>query len=378
MTDSHRPFLPRAVPVLRVGPGTLQVGGADGDPGLRVGPLPAGSAQALATLLRGLHGDRPVGAVLAEAVATGLDRAVVADVLDALRACGQLVDVSSADLLAAAHTPAARARTEVELPAALGTGSPGTWGRRRVAAVVVEGATRVGVPLAAMLAASGVGRVHVRDRGTVGAADTVVGGLCAADEGRPRTLAAADAVRRVAPDADLRPLPAGTAPDLLVLTRPWAAVDPVLGHLHTDRVPHLVATVRGEVGVVGPLVVPGRTGCLRCAEATRADAAPGWPELATQLREPPTARTGPPTGPVTGSTGLCAATAVTALTQVLGHLDGTAAPLALDAALELRAPDLLPRRRAWPAHPGCPCRAAQPAPPDRPGGPGREQGHWRA
>ncbi|MFC7573623.1 ThiF family adenylyltransferase [Klenkia terrae] len=207
MTDSHRPLLPRAVPVLRVAPGTLQVGGVDGDPGLRVGPLPDDGAQALAVLLRGLDGDRPVGAVLAEAVAAGLDRAVVSDVLDGLRACGQLLDVSSADLLAAAHTPAARARTEVELPAALRTGSAGTWRRRRVAAVVVDGATRVGVPLAAMLAASGVGRVHVRDRGTVGAADTVVGGLSAADEGRPRTLAAADAVRRAAPEVDLRPLP---------------------------------------------------------------------------------------------------------------------------------------------------------------------------
>ncbi|WP_225234739.1 ThiF family adenylyltransferase [Klenkia terrae] len=360
MTDSHRPLLPRAVPVLRVAPGTLQVGGVDGDPGLRVGPLPAGGAQALAVLLRGLDGDRPVGAVLAEAVAAGLDPAVVSDVLDGLRACGQLLDVSSADLLAAAHTPAARARTEVELPAALRTGSPGAWRRRRVAAVVVDGATRVGVPLAAMLAASGVGRVHVRDRGTVGAADTVVGGLSAADEGRPRTLAAADAVRRAAPEVDLRPLPPGTVPDLLVLTRPWAAVDPLLGHLHTARVPHLVATVRGEVGVVGPLVVPGRTGCLRCAEATRTDAAPGWPALATQLREPPTARTGPPAGPVTGSTGLCAATAVTALTQALAHLDGTAAPLALDAALELRSPDLLPHRRAWPPHPACACRTAGP------------------
>ncbi|SDO17928.1 Molybdopterin or thiamine biosynthesis adenylyltransferase [Klenkia soli] len=378
MTDSHRPFLPRAVPVLRLAPGTLQIGGADGDPGLRVGPLPADSSRALAVLLRGLDGNRPTAAVVAEGVAAGLDRAVVADVLAALRACGRLVDVSSTDLLAAAHTPAARARTEVELPAALGDGRPGTWGRRSGSSVVVDGATRVGVPLASMLAASGVGRVHVRDRGTVGAADTVVGGLSAADEGRPRTLAAADAVRRAAPDVDLRPLPPGTAPDLLVLTRPWAAVDPLLAGLQSARVPHLVATVRGEVGVVGPLVVPGRTGCLRCAEVTRTDTAPEWPALASQLREPPTARTGPPVGPVTGGTGVSLATAVTALTQALGHLDGTAAPVALDATLELRSPDLLPRRRPWPAHPACACRAGAAAAEGRPGAGGREQGHWGA
>ncbi|MFC7573624.1 hypothetical protein ACFQX8_15215 [Klenkia terrae] len=154
-----------------------------------------------------------------------------------------------------------------------------------------------------------------------------------------------------------------------MLTRPWAAVDPLLGHLHTARVPHLVATVRGEVGVVGPLVVPGRTGCLRCAEATRTDAAPGWPALATQLREPPTARTGPPAGPVTGSTGLCAATAVTALTQALAHLDGTAAPLALDAALELRSPICC--RTGGPGHPTRRARAARRGPGD---GPSRRAG----
>ena len=149
------------------------------------------------------------------------------------------------------------------------------------AAAAVALAPVVSHSLAAMLAASGIGRVHVRDRGTVGAADTVVGGLSAADEGRPRTLAAADAVRRAAPEVDLRPLPPGAVPDLLVLTRPWAAVDPLLGHLHTARVPHLVATVRGEVGVVGPLVVPGRT--VARAAWTYTDPTDGFTELVDHL-----------------------------------------------------------------------------------------------
>ena len=359
VTDSHRPFLPRATPLFRVRPAALQVGGADGDAGVRVGPLGAGPSAALLALLRGLDGTRSTRAVLAEAVAAGLDRDLVTDVLQALHRCGRLLDISPADLLATAHTPAARARAEVELPAALAGSGPGSWRLRRATAVVVEGATRVGVPLAAMLAASGIGRVHVRDRGTVTAADTVVGGLTAADEGRPRSLAAADAVRRVAPDTDLRPLPAEDSPDLVVLARPWAAVDPVLAGLHSAGVPHLVATVRGEVGVVGPLVVPGRTGCLRCGEVTRTEADPLWPQLATQLHEPPAARSGPPSGPATGSAGLCAATAVTALTQTLAHLDGQASPACTDAVLELRSPDLLPVRRPWPAHPACRCGAAR-------------------
>jgi hypothetical protein len=370
VTDSHRPFLPRATPLFRVRPAALQVGGADGDPGVRVGPLAPGPSAALQAVLRGLDGARTARAVLADAVAEGLDDELVADVLAALHRCGRLLQVSPADLLAAAHTPAARARAEVELPAALAGAGPGSWRLRRAAAVVVEGATRVGVPLAAMLAASGIGRVHVRDRGTVRSADTVVGGVTAADEGRPRSLAAADAVRRVAPEVDLRPLPAGVVPDLVVLTRPWAALDPVVAGLHTARVPHLVATVRGEVGVVGPLVVPGRTGCLRCGEVTRTAADPEWPQLAAQLHEPPAARSGPATGPATGSTGLCTATAVAALTQALAHLDGHDLPLSTDAVLELRAPDLLPRRRAWPPHPGCGCGAARGGDP----GPSRHDG----
>ncbi|MCO7222385.1 thiamine biosynthesis protein ThiF, partial [Klenkia sp. PcliD-1-E] len=170
------------------------------------------------------------------------------------------------------------------------------------------------------------------------------------------TLAAADAVRRAAPEVDLRPLPAAAVPDLLVLTRPWSALDPV--PVHGVRGPHLVATVRGRVGVVGPLVVPGRTACLRCAQLHRTDADAGWPGLVGQL-------TG--TGGGTDSGGGAAlglATALTALGQVLAHLDGSAAPAALEATLELRAPDLLPRRRRWPAHPACGCRPS-PAGPSR-------------
>src|SRR3712207_7110553 len=64
---------------------------------------------------------------------------------------------------------------------------------------------------------------------------------------------------------------------------PWAASDPLAADLQRRGVPHLVATVRGETGVVGPLVVPGATGCLRCADLHRRDRDPRWPALAAQL-----------------------------------------------------------------------------------------------
>ncbi|SNR90453.1 ThiF family adenylyltransferase [Blastococcus mobilis] len=342
MSDTVHPLLPAATPLLH-DDGGVQVGGTDATDGLL---LAAGGAAA-AALLRGLDGRRAQRTVVAEAAREGHDPDHVTQILDGLRSAGILVDLDAADLLASDPGPAATARAASELPAALTR--PGGWRARRQAVVVVEGATRVGTPLAAMLAASGVGRVSVRDPGLTAAGDAVVGGLSAADEGRPRSLAAADAVRRASPLTDLRPLPSHAA-DLVVLARPWAASDPLVAGIHRSGVPHLVATVRGQTGVVGPLVVPGVTSCLHCADLHRRDADSRWPRLAAQL----TAVDPPPSG----STITCLLTAATAALQVLAHLDGTAAPGALEATIELRPPHLAPRVRHWPAHPACPCGAS--------------------
>lgn len=338
MSDTAHPLLPAATPLLR-DDDALQVGGVDSTDGLLV--RPAGNE--LTTLLRSLDGRRSQRTVVAEASRAGLDPAIVTGLLAGLRAAGLVIDLDPADLLAADTGPAATARTATELPAT------GNQRARRAAAVVVEGATRVGTPLAAVLAASGVGRVSVRDTGLTAAGDVVVGGLTAADEGRPRSLAAADAVRRSNPLTDLRPLPDGSPPDLVVLTGAWAASDPLVAGLHRSGVPHLVAAVRGETGVVGPLVVPGLTSCLRCADLHRRDADPRWPRLAAQL----TAVEPPPSG----ATVTCLLTAVTAAVQVLAYLDGSDAPTALDGTLELRPPGLWPRLRRWSAHPACGCGA---------------------
>ncbi|MGY1693417.1 MULTISPECIES: ThiF family adenylyltransferase [unclassified Geodermatophilus] len=343
MPDPAHPLLPPGTPLLRRAPDTLQVGGVDA-----TGAVLAGADVAAVTaLLRGLDGRRTQRAVLADAAAAGLDPGPVGALLDGLRGAGALLDLDAADLLAADAGPAATARTAAELPAARDGRGASRWRARRAASVVVHGATRVGVPLAALLAASGVGRVTVDDDGVVGAADAVVGGLTAEDEGRPRGPAAADAVRRASPLTDLRPLPQGVSPDLVVLSRPWSASDPLVAGLRDTGVAHLVATVRGETGVVGPLVVPGVTSCLRCADLHRRDADPRWPALAAQL-------TGGADAP-SGSTLTCWATALAAAQQVLAYLDGSGSPAALSAVVELRPPDLAPRLRPWPRHPGCGC-----------------------
>jgi hypothetical protein len=53
----------------------------------------------------------------------------------------------------------------------------------------------------------------------------------------------------------------------------WLAVD----------VPHLPVVFGERAAVLGPLVVPGETPCLRCAEEHRVDADPAWPVVAAQL-----------------------------------------------------------------------------------------------
>ncbi|WP_324274130.1 ThiF family adenylyltransferase [Blastococcus brunescens] len=344
MSDSAHPLLPAATPLLHDGTEGVRVGGVDTGPGLALGP----EHTEVVALLRGLDGRRAQRAVLGDAVLAGFDPVVVEEVLEGLRAAGLLVDLDAGDLLASVAGPAAAARTAPELPAALTR--PGGWRARRRATVVVQGATRVGTPLAAMLAASGIGRVTVRDPGVTAAGDAVVGGLSAEDEGRPRALAAADAVRRASPLTDLRPLPSDSDADLVVLARPWAASDPLVAGLQRSGVPHVVATVRGETGVVGPLVVPGVTSCLHCADLHRRDVDPRWPRLAAQL----TAGEAPPSG----STITCLLTAATAALQVLAYVDGSAAPGVLEATVELRPPHLTPRLRRWPPHRDCPCRAA--------------------
>ena len=40
---------------------------------------------------------------------------------------------------------------------------------------------------------------------------------------------------------------------------------------------------RDGTGIVGPLVVPGLTSCLRCADLQRCDRDECWPQLAAQL-----------------------------------------------------------------------------------------------
>ena len=103
-----------------------------------------------------------------------------------------------------------------------------------------------------------------------------------------------------------------------------------------------------DLGVsVGPLVVPGRTPCVRCEDLHRTDRDAAWPRLLVQLSRPRRARARPP-----HEHWAAGAAALHAAAWMAGEV-----PDSLGAALELDAAGAL-RVRPLRAHPGCGCGAA--------------------
>lgn len=331
---------------------TVQLG-LDADPAMVIHAVDP-ATRALLSRLDGRHSEAEI---LAAAVADGHDVSAVVALLGELHAARALVagdpgglaglggptemdrlgpDIASLSLLARTGGPSVTARLR----------------RRRSAKVVVHGATRVGVPLAAAMGAAGVGGVVVVDGGSVLLADANSGGLLPADENRPRRTAAHDAVRRAAPTVDTSITP-DHRPDLVVLCDAWPT-ERVCAPLHAARTPHLAATVRETTGVVGPLVLPGGTACLRCIDLHRCDRDRAWPALLAQL----SAGTRRAADPLDGPLALLVA-AIAAL-QALTFLDGAGeVPGGVrEASLELKLPDWKLRRRSWPPHPRCRCGVA--------------------
>lgn len=108
---------------------------------------------------------------------------------------------------------------------------------------------------------------------------------------------------------------------------------------------HLLVRCTGDEAVVGPLVVPGATSCVRCADLAQRDADPRWPWLLEQLVRLPVEPT--PT--------LLGWAAVTAAVQALAFA-GCGRAETLGHTLELGGAEHALRLRAWPAHAECPCR----------------------
>ena len=140
--------------------------------------------------------------------------------------------------------------------------------------------------------------------------------------------------------------------DLAVLADDLIADTRLLRILADAEVPHLSVRARDGTGLIGPMVLPGITSCLECADRHRRDRDEQWPAVAAQL---------------TGAVGVAApatvlgtvAVALAQIDRVLSALRGQVpGPLVtLNATLELDLSTHALTARHWTAHPLCRCGA---------------------
>ncbi len=299
-----------------------------------------------------LDGSRDRGQVIAAAVDHGIQAEAADRVIALLTAAGTLCDFPASTM--ATLPDDARARLASELATASlahgdGDGGARVLVRRQAAAIRVYGAGPVGACIASLLTASGIGRVV-----SVGpVADCPPSGPPVPQPPEagdwPPAAAGPTGAHRTAPGGTPRTAggSGGKLPDLAVLV---GLHDPELASaLVRERVPHLAASASEAIGVVGPLVVPGRSACLRCLDLARADRDPAWPLILAQLagREP---------HPAACDATLATAVAAQAASQALAFVDrATPASAVVNGTLELVLPDWQWRRRTWPPHHKCSC-----------------------
>lgn len=294
----------------------VRVVGLDPDSALVVDGLPP----PLSALLDRLGVRMVTGELIAEASARGVAPETTSALLKRLADAGALVDAASVER-------AARARAD--------------------GVAVVSGCGPLAVGVVAGLLHAGIGTVHTDTGGAVRLGDLGTG-YTDAERGTPRGAATQAAVRRLLPWAGTRSPPARTVADLVVLADEMP--DPVqITALRADGVPHLAARLRDGVGVVGPLVLPGRSACLGCLDLTRSALDVRWPAVAARL----TSRAG------LADPACATATVGLVVAQAVAAMEGGRPPT-LDATLELDVGAGTLVRRHWAAHPDCPCGAAQP------------------
>jgi hypothetical protein len=343
-----------------------------------------------------LDGSRDRAQVVQTAADHGIPAETTERVLALLATAGALDDFPAGTLRLL--PPPLRARLAAELAAASlahrdGDGGARTLARRLTAQVRIHGAGAVGTGIASLLTSSGVGQVTRADapehpqklQSTPNGPGTLRPGVPSAGgdgSGEPPPGTARPAEPQPSTGRPGNPQPStgrpgnpqpstgrprnqqtgtgrrgkpGKAPPSMAL--PDLAI--LVGRhpmerrasLMRDHVPHLAVAADEAIGVVGPLVIPGRTACLRCLDLTRAERDPAWPLILAQLegREP---------DPCACDAPLAAAVAAQAAAQVLAFIDrAVAADAVVNGTLELVLPGWQWRRRTWPRHPGCSCRS---------------------
>jgi len=310
-------------------------------------------------LLRLLDGSRDRNQVLAVAADLGMDAGTADRVLRLLAEAGALDDCAAGG---SGTLPAgARARLAPELATASlahrdADGGARILARRQAARVRVHGASRAGLWIAGMLTAAGV-RLVMSTGGAVPRPGPAGSGR--AEPAAPPSAGSPPAGRPPAAGPPGTGRSAGGArgprsratrhPDLVVLADTHRRELPAA--LVRHGVPHLAVSAGEAIGVVGPLVLPGRSACLRCLDLTRAERDPAWPLILAQLAGRANA------DPPACDTVLAATVAAQAAAQTLAFIDqGAPATAVTNGTLELVLPGWQWRRRSWLPRPDCDCR----------------------
>jgi hypothetical protein len=316
---------------------TLQIGV---DPRRAVALTGMDGAHDVITLL---DGSRNREQVVAVASARGIPQDVTERILVLLAAAGVLVDFPAAALRSLPDELRQQMIPELasaSLSSQDGDGGAQVLARRAAMAVQVCGTGRVAATITDLLTSSGVAA-------SCGPAELLVPPADAKPRAARSEAARSKAARSKAArsEAALR-----QPPDLAVLVgrqRPE-----VTTALQRARLVHLAVSASEAIGVVGPLVRPGVTACLRCLDLTRAERDPAWPLLLAQLAS----RDG---DLVACGAALATAVAAQAAVQVLAVADRTPqAEATAGGTLELVLPGWQWRRRTWRPHPACTCGAA--------------------
>ena len=214
--------------------------------------------------------------------------------------------------------------------------------------IAIEGNGRIATAVALLLANAGIGHIDLRMSDAVTEQD-LGSGFTDADVGTPRRRALADLIHRVDPAIRTSRVH-GLTPELVLLTDTIVPAPELVADLVSDGVTHMPVRVRDGTGLVGPLVVPGRTSCLHCADLHCTDADPCWPRVSLQL-------VGRPERPDLGAAQACASLAVAQAMRMFSP--NASAPPTWNTILEIDAYEGRIRHRSLPPHPLCPCGAGR-------------------
>lgn len=139
------------------------------------------------------------------------------------------------------------------------------------------------------------------------------------------------------------------SPDLVVLCAS-DAVTPDVARIWQDAgTPHLPVILRDGAVVVGPLVLPGSSPCLRCLDLHRRDRDHAWPSILTQISSPACELGSPVEAPPAQAATIAALVAMIAVESLSKNARVTG------LSWELSLPWPAVHTRAWTAHPECDC-----------------------